>query len=413
MLSAEFSTIRVEDVIVNRSSRIRKKITEEDILEMAASITRCGGLIHPIVIDRDNVLCAGERRLSGVRHLGWDRIPFQYLDTLSEREQLMIELEENVRRKDLDWKDKCDALLKFHELQRTEQESWALEDTAKAVGYSTAAASNMLTVAREVEAGNALVIAAPKFSTARAIVARKQEREASDMAANIKAAVKAPTSSNEILVTSFLDWAPKYSGPQFNFIHCDFPYGINFQNTGQGAVAEHGDYEDSEDVYWELLDCLITHIDKLMAESSHLIFWFAMNYYQKTFERLTQHFRVDPYPLIWFKSDNTGILPDFNRGPRRVYETAFFCSRGDRKVVQAVANAVGFPVTKVVGHASEKSQPMLEHFFRMVVDSNTRMLDPTCGSGSALRAAKKMGAQSILGLERDETFAKDALRALG
>ena len=50
----------------------------------------------------------------------------------------------------------------------------------------------------------------------------------------------------------------------------------------------------------------------------------------------------------------------------------------------------------------EKSQAMLEHFMRMVVDEGTRMLDPTCGSGSALRAADRLGAREVLGLERDE-----------
>ena len=60
---------------------------------------------------------------------------------------------------------------------------------------------------------------------------------------------------------------------------------------------------------------------------------------------------------------------------------------------------------------SEKSQDMLEHFFRMVVDENTRLLDPTCGSGSSLRAADNLGAASVLGLEINPEFADNARRA--
>lgn len=411
MLSGEFSSINIDEIYIRRDERIRKKITPESVAEMKASITRCGGLIHPIVLDREHTLIAGETRWTSCKELGWTRIPFQYFDELNPKFQLLIELEENVRRKDLDWKDQCNALLKFHELQISEQPEWGMADTAQAIGYSLSHTSERLGVARSLEDGDVLVSAAPKLSTAKAIVSRQKEREASDMASDISSA--AGTKSNEILVADFNLWAPAYTGVPFNFIHTDFPYGINFQNTGQGAVAEYGDYDDSEDVYWTLLTTLLTNLDSLMAESGHLIHWFSMDYYQKTLDLLQRHFRVDKRPLIWFKSDNTGILPDFNRGPRWIYETAFFCSRGDRKVVQAVGNCIGAPATKVVGHASEKSEDMLKHFFRMTVDSNTRLLDPTCGSGAALRAAKAMGAQSILGLERDAKFAEDARRALG
>ena len=63
-------------------------------------------------------------------------------------------------------------------------------------------------------------------------------------------------------------------------------------------------------------------------------------------------------------------------------------------------------------HMSEKPVPMLTHFFRMLVDGHTAILDPTAGSGSALRAAKRLGASRILGLEINEQFARDANQAL-
>jgi DNA modification methylase len=40
----------------------------------------------------------------------------------------------------------------------------------------------------------------------------------------------------------------------------------------------------------------------------------------------------------------------------------------------------------------------------MFVDENTIMLDPTCGSGSAVRAAEALGAPRILGIELDPEF---------
>jgi DNA modification methylase len=45
---------------------------------------------------------------------------------------------------------------------------------------------------------------------------------------------------------------------------------------------------------------------------------------------------------------------------------------------------------------------MLAHFLEMVVDPTTRILDPTCGSGTALRVAKNLGAALGLGFDVQE-----------
>ena len=411
MLSGEFSTIRLEDITVQRNDRIRKKISEETISEMADSIQRLG-LIHAIVLDRDHVLVAGETRLSACRALGWTSIPFQYVDALDSNELLKIELEENVRRKDLDWKDKCDALLRFHTLQKETEEGWTLSDTAKAVGYSSTSVSQMLDVAREVEAGNEKIVGASRYTAAVGIISRTKEREAADVISSIREVEAPPEKADEILVADFTKWVNSYSGPPFNLLHLDLPYGINFDSSGYTSGAVTGHYEDSEDTYWSLTQTLIDNVETLAGSSCHMVFWFSMKFYWPTLQLLKTAFKVNPTPLIWMKSDNKGIIPNPNFDPRHVYETAFLCSRGDRKIIQPVADAFHGPTEKIADHASEKSESMLRHFFRMFVDSNTRLFDPTAGSGSALRAAKAMGAASVLGLELNETFARDARRSL-
>jgi predicted O-methyltransferase YrrM len=74
-----------------------------------------------------------------------------------------------------------------------------------------------------------------------------------------------------------------------------------------------------------------------------------------------------------------------------------------------VANIIAFESTAgKLAHASDKPGAMLDHFFRMVVDKDTRMLDPTCGGGSALRAARRAHAKEVVGIEQDPTFARTA-----
>jgi hypothetical protein len=213
------------------------------------------------------------------------------------------------------------------------------------------------------------------------------------------------------LVTSFLDWAPNYSGPKFNLIHVDFPYGVEFENYGSG-VQNYGEfYHSRPDNYAELLDCFCTNFQRFASYSSHVVFWFAMNFYESTKRQLESiGLWVHERPLIWYKSDGSGIIPGGGTAQhfRWTYETAFLCSIGKRPVVKSVANCHGAPQHSSPLHPSHKPEPVLRHFFRGLVDSSTDMFDPSCGSASSLVAAEDCGARSILGLEINPDYAKAA-----
>jgi DNA modification methylase len=138
-----------------------------------------------------------------------------------------------------------------------------------------------------------------------------------------------------------------------------------------------------------------------------------MNYYERTRKKLeSAGLMVQAHPLIWLKSDGKGIIPGRSgEYPRRVYETAFLCSRGNRPLGKQLENAYASPSESNPLQPTQKSESMLKHFLAMLIDGTTDVLDPTCGSGSALRAAEHLGARSILGLELNPEFAKAAATA--
>ena len=436
------TSIAIESVVIDREARQRRVLTDAAIKSLMESIAKVG-LINPILIDENDVLVAGECRLTACTRLGWSHIPYTRKEDCSPDILYLIELEENVRRTDLAWQDECRAVAAYHDLRLRMDSSWTAASTATELSISPTEVYHRRNVHAALEEGNELVCKADRYSTARGIVSRANARKTdsesellddmmggasepesplADLVFEDSGAaelIPAPTTKLPELSTkrapflnaSFIEWQETYEGKKFNFIHCDFPYGVDAGNHNSGAAKHFGGYDDAEDVYWDLLECLGHSMHNVVAESAHMMFWFSMDYYSRTKEILElMGWTVNAFPLIWHKNDNSGIMPDPKRGPRRIYETAFLCSRGDRLVVQPVANTFSNANTKLI-HMSEKPQPMLAHFFRMFVDKNTTMLDPTMGSGNAVRVAETAGAARFLGLEMNEGFYDSACAA--
>jgi hypothetical protein len=141
------------------------------------------------------------------------------------------------------------------------------------------------------------------------------------------------------------------------------------------------------------------------------MFWFSMHYYAETLAFFKEHsdFQINPFPLIWVKP-GSGLPGDYMREPRHIYETCLLGSRGGRVLTTSGVNAHSAP-TDTSEHPTAKPYDMLRKFFPMFVDENTSMLDPTCGSGTSLRAAKSLGASYVLGIEKDPKFTGSAIRA--
>ena len=106
--------INVDKIIVK--NRIRKDFG--DISELAMDI-QDNGLISPIVINKDYVLLAGERRLRAIKRLGWTQVEVRMMDTRDAEHELNIEISENDVRKAFSKSERVDYM---YRLMRIEQE---------------------------------------------------------------------------------------------------------------------------------------------------------------------------------------------------------------------------------------------------------------------------------------------------
>ena len=104
--------VPIEDIKVKK--RLRKNLG--DINALADSLKRFGQ-INPIVINKKNVLIAGERRLEAARSLGWRTINAVVADISEELTMVEYEIEENVQRRDFTQEEIEEAAKRLHQLQ--------------------------------------------------------------------------------------------------------------------------------------------------------------------------------------------------------------------------------------------------------------------------------------------------------
>lgn len=466
-----YQRLPLSAILIDREARQRKKVEiealQKSIQYIVPSTGKPRGVLNPVLVEtipgsEQVKLIAGECRVEASRVSGLLDIPVRFADEISPVERELMELEENVHRTDLEWQDRVSAVARIHALHGQDDPDWTMGETAEACGLNISTISMYLRVHGELSE-NERVQKAGTVREAYNALGRRDARAAGDALEELMEMVGElgegggetdgregrgtdknvpddgvpgtlppavphpytpptplpkpvgpPPADSTILHTSFLNWAPQYTGQKFNFIHCDFPYGIEVFSGPQARGAESTVYGDSKDLYVSLIECLCMNLDRLMTHSGHLMFWYSDKHRELTLDLFRQFapsldFRV--YQLIWVKSSNAGIAADPKYGPRHVYETALLASRGKRQIVKVVGDAYVAPSNRDL-HPSTKPEPMLRHFLSMLVDEHTSMLDPTCGSGASLRAAESLGARSVLGLEIDEQYVKPARQAL-
>lgn len=103
------------------------------------------GLLHPIVVDSNYNLIAGCRRLLACERIGLKEIEAKVLADISEKELRILELEENIRRKDLTELEKSKNLVELAEIKEQELKEKAenefCTDSVRKIGRPKEAAS--------------------------------------------------------------------------------------------------------------------------------------------------------------------------------------------------------------------------------------------------------------------------------
>lgn len=168
-------TLPLNEILVEN----RQRIDYGDIDELAQSLSRFG-LIQPIIINQDRRLIAGGRRFAAATKLGWQQIDVVFRETLSIDELHELELEENLRRKEETWQERCVHIKTIHDLKSKrsalEGSKWGQRETAEMLGIKGASNVNYaLRVADLIIAKDTQIIQCESLNEALKLLLRREE----------------------------------------------------------------------------------------------------------------------------------------------------------------------------------------------------------------------------------------------
>jgi ParB family transcriptional regulator, chromosome partitioning protein len=414
-------TIRVDTVVVD--SRIRKDMG--DIDELANSI-RAVGLIQPIVITRDNKLIAGERRLRALRKLGIDVLihayHFIYNDEIDDLKLKAMEIEENVKRKQLSWQEEVTAkkrllevLQQIHGVARagrpTSSEQlgvtspgFGIIKLASLLGESSAQTSKDLELASLIEAVPQLAKAETKEA------ARRQAVLAASVAVALQQAMLNPPKLDQkwtLYEGDFNDNASNLVDESVDFIVVDPPYGEDNQGMGPNSkTLIAAPFADSRGDVLAIVEALARESYRVLRMDKFAVFFFGFIVYPDLVRVLGREgFNVDLSPLIWVKDNVINTSPYTRYG--RSYEPILVARKGEPKLMRPsqrdvieVQNVITRGTNEQKFYQAQKPVELIERLISDMCPPEGTVVDWCAGSGTAGVAALRQRKRVVL-FEKD------------
>lgn len=416
------------------SIRPRQRELDDKALGPLKDSIKSKGLMHAPVIGTDGdgaFLLVGHHRTEAMRQLHEAEVKFLYdgievpvgtipvtnIFDLSAADYAEAELEENIIRVEISWQDRARALAAIHALRVAANPAHTFTDTAKELaeksGQATAPSGR-----QRVEIRNASILAQnlhrPSVSKARnateALGILYKEEEAKVEAELIRrkhSAMGAITTSQiEVRHGDFTSILPTLSAGTFDLIIADLPYGIDADKGGfRQRTVEHHNYEDSPETAKALLQALISEGFRVCKPRANLFIFGDVDLFP-LFKQASgaMGWTVFRTPIIWRKSESEGLAPWGREGFRRTYEMLFFATKGKRGLSQSPVDILD--ESRVARHkrryGPEKPVGLMEQLIECSTMPGDYVLDPCCGAGSTLIAARHL-KRKALGIELAES----------
>lgn len=375
------------------------------------------GLLHPIALrstPEGMTLVAGETRLRAVTSLAelgtpircngqaipLGMIPYMDLGELDPLSAEEVELDENLKRKDLTWQERSAAIARLHHLRQAQAElagtTHSVADTAEELrgrsdGYYQDTVRQDIILAEHLDKPE--VAKAKTSSEAMKILKKVETAERAKRLGEIVGESYQPALALTLLQGNCLDHMQSGSLGKFDCIMTDPPYGMGahkFDSADGRAVAFDHEYDDSLESWEHLMDEFIPLTWDVTKEQAHAYIMCDIDQFPTLRDRMRAvGWRVFRTPLIHVKI-NAFRAPWPNHGPRRTYECILFAIRGDRPVIRMAPDVTETPSPDETIHGAAKPVPLYVELLSRSCQPGDRIYDPFAGSGTIFPAAKEL-----------------------
>ncbi len=432
----QIETRHPDEIIIQ--NRARQDVGNIDDL---ANAIKSVGQLNPILINSDNVLIAGERRLLAIKQLQRTTIDVRVVDGVTPDDQLMIELLENLYRKDFTWHEDIDLKYKLHNFwvkkAKDKGKEWGYRSTAKKLrcslgGLSTDLAlaeamlvfpelKNQPTKSRAREVYKAFGNQAQALQRMNNLSSTEQENlrklQSGQVSLPVKntvpehvtnetkeAAKKATqvifeTETKETPITekiiyiseNYKKFIEKIPDNSVGMIELDPPYAINYDKnygieTNKLRTSEDWTEKNLYDFYINTLPILY----KKLISSSWILCWTGKEHFVRINELAVQAGFSIQDPGVWTKTGGSSHIP--KKKMISNWEMYLLFRKDNAQFNTAsLPSAVSFPTVPASQriHRWEKPIDLYDHFLKALGQPGTIFLSPFAGSGNSLISAAK------------------------
>lgn len=409
--------IPINDIQI-KPDRQRQFFDPKRLEELSESI-RTVGQLQPIILDRENFLVAGERRIKACQLLGWTEIRFEYLDTLDPWEQEVAQLDENLHREALSVTEELAAKKKLHEVfvakygeptpgRGSTGLGWKVKDTAERLGISVGKVSEDLQLAQAVEKNpewgqlktKAAIRGAYKRDqeikgrTLLAALTKKKKQDSVKTTSSGEGVLPLESSNITLIHDDCLAYIPTMVDASISALITDPPWQVEFDSqfgsdpkTGLEITKKmlKAVYPKLQEGALCLMFCATKHL--IWGTTAKLILDCGYRVFDSIFE--------------WYKPNVAHNSHPYSQ-PSSDYEPIMFFSKGSPRDMTHPSNAVlehqnhGRKL-----HPAQKPVELLQYLIELVSVEGELVFDPFVGSGNLLLAAHK-SKRAAVGVEMDD-----------